>query len=437
MNHLHYIDPGTGSMLFTILISIVSSLMFFWKKFYLKLKFLAGGGRVSQEKDYLPYVIFSDSRRYWNVFGPICREFERRKIRLEYLTASPDDPALSEHFEYVHCQFIGENNRAFARLNMLNAGILLSTIPGLEVYQWKRSKNVEWYAHVFHAVDEGTGYRMFGMDYYDAILLTGAFQEYYIRKLEELRGLPAKELLVAGSTYMDALKEKLDACSAGILKENAMQENGLAAHIEEVKKEGASEAPLTVLLAPSWGESGILSRYGAKILRALSETGYRIVVRPHPQSMISEREMMEGLQREFPEGENFHWNFDNDNFGALREADLMITDFSGIIFDYTLVFGKPILYADTSVDSAPYDAAWIDEPMWRFEVLKDLGEPLLEEDFPNMKDRIDSLVKGHAKDGARERVRDEAWQCIGESARRTVDYMVSKYQQLHARTEGA
>ena len=405
-----YIDPGTGSMLFAILIGIVTSLMFLWKSFLLKLKFLVHGGRVEETEKRLPYVIFSDSKRYWNVFKPICDEFEKRGVQLEYLTASPDDPALSAEYQHVNCRFIGENNKAFAKLNMLDAGILLSTTPGLDVYQWKRSANVDWYVHIFHAVDEGTGYRMFGMDYYDAVLLTGAFQEKYIRKLEELRNLPAKELVVAGSTYMDALKEKLDA------------------------KTGVKEGK-TVLLAPSWGESGILTKYGADILRALVATGYNIVVRPHPQSLTSEKAVLEPLWKEFPDSEHLHWNYDNDNFEALWNADLMITDFSGIIFDYALVFGKPIIYADTSFDPAPYDAAWIEEPLWRFEVLKELGAPLKKEDFPRMRELIDDLLQQEQGREAREKVRDEAWQCIGESAKLTVDYMIHKYEELSLKKE--
>jgi len=405
-----YIDPGTGSMLFAILIGIVTSLMFLWKSFLLKLKFLVHGGRVEETEKRLPYVIFSDSKRYWNVFKPICDEFEKRGVQLEYLTASPDDPALSAKYQHVNCRFIGENNKAFAKLNMLDAGILLSTTPGLDVYQWKRSANVDWYVHIFHAVDEGTGYRMFGMDYYDAVLLTGAFQEKYIRKLEELRNLPAKELVVAGSTYMDALKEKLDA------------------------KTGVKEGK-TVLLAPSWGESSILTKYGADILRALVATGYNIVVRPHPQSLTSEKAVLEPLWKEFPDSEHLHWNYDNDNFEALWNADLMITDFSGIIFDYALVFGKPIIYADTSFDPAPYDAAWIEEPLWRFEVLKELGAPLKKEDFPRMRELVDDLLQQEQGREAREKVRDEAWQCIGESAKLTVDYMIHKYEELSLKKE--
>jgi len=405
-----YIDPGTGSMLFAILIGIITSLMFLWKSFLLKIKFLLNGGRVEESGKRLPYVIFSDSKRYWNVFKPICDEFEKRGVQLEYLTASEDDPALAAEYEHVNCRFIGENNKAFAKLNMLDAGILLSTTPGLEVYQWKRSANVDWYVHIFHAVDEGTGYRMFGMDYYDAVLLTGAFQEKYIRKLEELRGLPAKELKVAGSTYMDALKEKLDA------------------------KTGTKEGK-TVLLAPSWGESSILTKYGADILKALLATGYNIVVRPHPQSLTSEKAILEPLWKEFPDSEQLHWNYDNDNFEALWNADIMITDFSGIIFDYALVFGKPIIYADTSFDPAPYDAAWIEEPLWRFEVLKELGAPLQKEDFPRMRELIDELLQQEQGKEAREKVRSEAWQCIGESAKLTVDYMIHKYEELLSEKE--
>lgn len=408
-----YIDPGTGSMLFAILIGIVTSLLFLWKKLLLKIKFLLRGGHVETSGERYPYVIFSDSKRYWNVFAPICREFERRQTPLEYLTASPDDPALTEKFEYVHCRFIGENNKAYAKLNLLDAGILLSTTPGLDVYQWKRSPNVSWYVHTFHAVDEGTGYRMFGMDYYDAILLTGTFQEKYIRKLEELRGLPQKELIVTGSTYMDALKEKL----------------------KQRPVEKTEEKPITVLLAPSWGDSSILSKYGDKILRALLATGYHVIVRPHPQSLVSEKAVLEPLWKEYPDSDTLQWNYDNDNFDALQRADVMITDFSGIIFDYALVFGKPIIYADTAFDPAPYDAAWIREPLWRFEVLKQLGAPLKEDDFPHMKKLIRDLVSQTQGKEARDNVRAQAWQYIGESAERTVDYMISKYRELSSKKE--
>ena len=405
---LLYIDPGTGSMLFTILLGVISSLFFVFRKFLLGLKFTFSSGKktLDAEKKH-EYLIFSDSKRYWNVFKPICDEFEKRQIKLDYWTASPDDPALSVPYKYIKTEFIGEGNRAFARLNTLSADILLSTTPGLDVYQWKRSKTVKYYVHIFHAVDEALGYRMFGMDYYDAILLTGAFQGDNIRKLEKLRGLPEKELVVTGSTYMDALLEK-----------------------KERTPEPAHDK--TVLLAPSWGESAILSRFGKKLIEALLSTDFNIIIRPHPQSSVSEKDMLNELMAAFPNSDKLTWSFDNNNFDALNISDVMITDFSGIIFDYSLVFGKPILYADTSFDKAPYDAAWVDDNLWRFEVLPSLGKKLDENDFPSIGKLLDDLIENPEFSEGRKKVSDTAWQCKKESARLTADYLISKHKEIEA-----
>ena len=188
-----YIDPGTGSMLFAVLIGLLGAAAFFLRNAFVKLRFFLSGGAKGKtaEQDRVPYAIFSDHKRYWTTFESICDEFEKRGEPLVYMTASPDDPALQKPYEHVKCSFIGEGNRAFARLNFLKADILLSTTPGLEVYQWKRSKEVKWYVHVLHAANDATSYRMFGLDYYDAVLLSGQYQVEQIRALERLRQLPA------------------------------------------------------------------------------------------------------------------------------------------------------------------------------------------------------------------------------------------------------
>ncbi len=406
---LLYIDPGTGSMLFSILIGIVSTLVFFGRQLFLKIKFILSGGKAEKiSSTKIPYVIFSDHKRYWNVFKPICDEFEKRGVDLVYWTASSDDPALSEKYEHVKTEFIGEGNKAFARLNMMNAGICLSTTPGLDVYQWKRSKTCDYYVHIRHDVEEPIGYRMFGCDFYDAILLTGEHQEYYIRKLEELRGQKSKECAITGCTYLDVMQtryEKLKNKKSGV-------------EVNSTKK--------IILLAPTWGASGILSKYGEDILNALVSTGYNIVVRPHPQSYTAEKEMIENLQNKFPETGNFKWNRDNDNFDILSKSDIMITDFSGIIFDYTLIFDKPLIYADTSYNSAPYDSAWIKEPLWRFETLKKIGKKLEQKDFANMKNVIDSVLSDDLYAEARKNVRKEAWYYQGQGAQKTVDWILNK-----------
>lgn len=411
---LLYIDPGTGSMLFSVFIGVLSTFVFLGRKLFMKLKFVLAGGKAEKlDNEKLPYVIFTDHKRYWNIFKPICDEFEKRGIPLSYWTASPDDPALSEKYQYVKATFIGEGNKAFAKLNMMNASIVLSTTPGLDVYQWKRSKNVDYYVHIRHDVEDPVGYRMFGCDFYDAILLSGSYQEYYIRLLEEKRNEKNKETRVVGCPYMDVMADRLSS-------------------LPKVK----NPSPV-ILLAPSWGASAILSRYGRKILDALIKTGYKIIVRPHPQSFTSEKSMIESLMEQYKTTDNFQWNRDNDNFEVLHQADVLITDFSGIIFDYALIFDKPLIYADTSYDSSPYDSAWLDEELWRFKVLPDLGIKLEENDFSDIKSIIDNLITSESFQKGRETIRDQAWQFRGQGAQKTADYLIETYERLQKNSASA
>ena len=90
-----------------------------------------------------------------------------------YYTESRDDPAFAQEGDFLHCEFIGEGNRAYAKLNLLNARIVFSTTPGLDVFQWKRSRDVDYYVHIQHSPSDVTRYRMFGIDHFDAILLSG------------------------------------------------------------------------------------------------------------------------------------------------------------------------------------------------------------------------------------------------------------------------
>ena len=204
-----YIDPGTGSMLFAILIGIIGALNFALRGWIIKLRFLLSGGEktaVDQEKH--PLAVFVDDKRYWNVMEPVCRELDRRGLDVAYLTASPDDPALQNPYAHVHAEFLGEGNKAFAKLNFLRANVLLSTTPGLDVYQWKRSPGVDCYVHILHAANEVAGYRMFGIDYYDTVFVSGDYQIRDLRALEALRGLPAKEVVKIGIPYMDEMNRR-------------------------------------------------------------------------------------------------------------------------------------------------------------------------------------------------------------------------------------
>ena len=409
---LLYIDPATGSMLFSIVIGAIFTISFFFRGFFLKLKMLVTGGRaVAKDKDKVPFLIYSDDKRYWNVFGPICDEFEKRKIPVTYWTASEDDPVFTKEYQYVKASFIGEGNRGFLRLNSARAQILLSTTPGLDVLQWKRSKDVDWYVHIPHSVNTILGYRMFGIDFYDALLASGQVQVDEERQLEEVRKIPAKEIVLVGQPYLDSLASRK-------AQEDASQDAETRAGAQERR---------TVLLAPSWGQSSILSRFGEKILDALLATGYKVVVRPHPQSFTADKELISSLMKKYPESEDISWNRDTDNFSILSRSDIMITDFSSVLYDYTLIFNRPAIYADVTFDAGPYDSAWVDDKkLWKFTILPKLGCQLREEDFPRMKEVLDSTIESDVYAQGREEAKAYAWANQGKAASAVVDYLVGK-----------
>ncbi len=412
-----YIDPGTGSMLFTILVGSIGAGAYALRDRMLKLRFYMSGGRAEKNTGDNPdYVIFSDSKRYWNVFEPICDEFEARETEIIYMTCSEDDPALSKDYKFVKCEFIGEGNKAFAKLNSLKADILLSTTPSLDVFYWKRSKDVKWYVHIPHACDDLTKYRMFGIDYYDAILCSGDYQINEVRKLEELRNLPQKEMVNTGLTYLDTMKARLEKTGGR-------------------KTAGRPKSEINVLLAPSWGPSSIFNRFGTEMIDSLLSTGYHIIVRPHPQSFTSEKEMIEGIMAKYPDSDRLEWNRDNDNFDVLNRSDILISDFSGVVYDFCLVFDKPVIYADVSFDDSPYDACWIKEKPWSLSTLEKVGTQLTKDNIGNIGQVIDTCINDERFQKARDEAREEAWVCMGESAKLVADYLIVKHAELERLAE--
>ena len=402
-----YIDPGTGSMLFTVFIGIISAAVYVARAVIIKIKNSVGAGKkIQADKNKIPIVIFSDHKRYFTTFKPICDELDKKGIRTVYMTMSSDDPALETHYENITAEFIGSGNDAFARMNLLNARIVLSTTPSIDVFQWKRSKDVDWYVHVLHSAGDVTMYRLFGIDYYDAILTSGKFQEDEVRALEKMRNLPAKELYRAGIPYMDEMLKRAKTYE---------------------RKQG--DVP-TVLLAPTWGEYGLLNRYGEELIRSLTGTGYNIVIRPHPQSFTADKDIIDGLMSKFPESDKLHWNRDNDNFEALADSDIMISDFSAVNFDYAFVFDKPLIYSNTGFTKNLYDAWRFEEDPWNVATPRRIGIELTKENIPNLKQIIDDSIGNTSLDEARNEAKNETWCNIGSSAKVIADYLADKYDEL-------
>ena len=405
MSMMIYIDPGTGSMLFTLALGVVSVLWFGLKGIFMKLKYL-NPKKEQDNSNTIPFVIFTDDKRYWQFFEPICRELDKRGFDTVYMTESEDDPVFSCNLPHIKGKYIGSGNIAYGRLNFLKATMVLSTTPGLEVYQWKRSPDVKQYIYIPHGANAMTSLRMFSLDFFDSILVSGQYQIDLTRKLEALRNEPAKEIFLVGVPHMDEMLNRLERTAPP-------EKNGV-----------------TVLLAPSWGKSSVLKHFGGTIIQKLLETGYHIILRPHPQSFDSETEMIEQLKRDYPESEQLEWNRDVDNFNVLNRSDILISDFSGTVFEFALAFDKPVICMDTDFDDSQYDVYWLDEPPWAIAALPKLGKVLKEDDLPQIKEIIDECLTDESYKLNRQQLSEEAWAYKKEGAVRVADYLENKYREL-------
>lgn len=376
-----YLDPGTGSMLLSVLIGLVSAGYFMVRKIPSLVRqglFKATGKAKRFPRKHV--IIYTEGANYWGTFRPLLEEFGRRGEPVEYLTSAEDDPCFTADLPAcVTCRYIGKGNTAYTTLNFLEADAFVLTTPGIDVLQIRRSKGVRTYIHVLHSIGDIHYYKLFSFDYYDAIICCGEYQVASFRALEALRGTRAKELPLAGCPYLDALVAKRMSMPA------------------------SPPEPNCVLVAPTWGRLGMLTRYGSAIPKALAEAGFQVILRPHPQSYISDTRLMEHLEIELANHPNIIWDRERDGFASLLKASVLISDFSGVIYDFAFVFFRPVItvYSEPPAPES-FEAFDIPFPYWDGEILKKLGATVSEPDIPQLPDLVRRIS---AETGWPERIR--------------------------------
>ena len=94
-----------------------------------------------------------------------------------------------------------------------------------------------------------------------------------------------------------------------------------------------------------------------------------------------------------------------------------------------------MIYADTTMDTAPYDACWLNEELWTYSILPQIGQHLDSNNLDRIKEVIDACLNDPRYEEGREIARTETWANIGHAAESVADYLISKLQQLQ--NEGA
>ena len=130
---------------------------------------------------------------------------------------------------------------------------------------------------------------------------------------------------------------------------------------------------------------------GFELLDNLSKTNYHIIIRPHPQTLLNDKKMIDSLIEKY---DNFEWDLSPNNIQALSRADILISDFSCIVFDYAFLMKKPFLYVDTNFNLEITDCNDLKENKpWKYEIVDKIGKKISIQDVSKIKDIIEEIKK--------------------------------------------
>ena len=245
-------------------------------------------------------------------------------LKICYVTSVKDDPIFSTINKNIFPFYIGDGTARTKFFLTLKAKILIMDMPDLETFHIKRSKmyNVH-YIYIFHSMFSVHSYlRKGAVDNFDSIFCVGEHHEKEIRETERLYGLKRKNLLQYGFGRLDKLlKEREDLNGNRIDKK-------------------------LVIIAPSYGEKNLLEICGGKLIEILLKENFKVLLRPHYRILNDSKKLINSIKEKFGKNKNFIFEESVIPSESFHNSKCLISDWSGISFEYAFVFEKPIIFID-------------------------------------------------------------------------------------------
>lgn len=273
-------------------------------------------------------VFYSEKSGFYKYFQNVIEYIlEHSDITIHYITSDFQDAIFKKDNPRIKPYFI-DDNRLIPLFMKMDADKVVMTTPDLQTFHLKRSyvrKGVE-YIYMFHGllstnmvVNKGA------YDNFDTIFCVGQHQIDEIRETEKMYQLPEKRLIECGYGLFDNMV--------------AEYENGKS--IQKSKRQ--------ILIAPSWQEGNILDTCIGEILDRLMKTGYESIVRPHPEYIKRFPSEMNQLLKRYEAVDNVVFQTDFSSNNTVFDADLLMTDWSGIAYEFSYVTKRPSLFINTKM----------------------------------------------------------------------------------------
>lgn len=352
-------------------------------------------------------VFYSESSGFYKYYrATIEYLITHSNVIIHYVTSDPGDQIfkVAKTQPRIRPYYIGEKKLITLFMKM-DADIVVMTMPDLQNFHIKRSyvrKDVE-YVYVPHGLDSlNLTMRTGSVDHYDAVLCVGPNQKEEIKKTEEVYNLPPKKLVECGYMLLDDMR-------AGFSE-----------------KADCSEPPV-ILIAPSWQEANIMDSCIDELLTSLQYTGYHIVVRPHPQYVKHREAQLNDLKARYagtPQVE-IQTNFASNS--TVFQADLLITDWSGIAYEYAYTTCRPVLFVNTPMKVMNPEYERIGVVPINISIRKEIGREIKPEDAGQANIVVEEMIARRGE--YQERIRKLACQNVynlGQSAQCSGKFILSE-----------
>ena len=358
-------------------------------------------------------VIYSERSGFYKYFEALIDGLlKRSNVVIHYVTNDPHDAIFDKAKEEprIRPYYIGQKKLITLMLRM-DADIVVMTTPDLQTYYIKRSlvrRDVE-YIYVPHdMMSVHMGFRKGSLDNFDTVFATGAHVEREVRATEKVYGLPAKTIVKFGYP----LAEKLEASASAL------------ADVKNEKKE--------ILIAPSWQEDNLLDSCVDELIAGLTADDAHVTVRPHPEYSKRYPEKLALLTEKYkdadPEKLTFELDFTTNK--SIYSSDLLVTDWSGIAYEFAFATKKPVLFVNTKMKVENPDWQEIGQTPAEIYLRDKVGIALEKDGLDKVKETADHLLS-HGDDyrGKIDALKLEHLYSYGTNGAEGVKYILHKLAQ--------
>ena len=362
-------------------------------------------------------VFYSEGSGFYKYYkGTIEYLLEHTNITIHYITSDFNDKIfeLAEKNDKIRAYYIGEKKLITLMMKM-DADIVVMTTPDLETYHIKRSyvrKDIE-YIFVMHDMGSfNLTNRNGAVDHFDTVFCTGKHQKEEVEKIEIAKNLPKKTTVEAGYDLLDDM-------------------------IKDYENNKTVTKRPQILIGPSWQVDSIMDSCIDDILEGFKNSEFDVIVRPHPQNVRHKAEKCEALKEKYKEYSNISVQTDFSSNSTVFDAAILVTDWSGICFEYAYTTKRPVIFIDTPMKVMNPEYKMIDTVPINIMLRNEIGKSIAMEDAKSTIDVAREMIaNADSYSDKIEAFRNEYVYNLGHSAEISAKYIINQLKKKVAERKG-